>query len=101
MYIIHSLNGDPWTSQYDAKKNFGRVDNEVFTFKMKIEDGKLFCGLVCEANELNIEFTEIYDYVGNGYYHENYFKTGNYFGWNDDYEKSAQVVLYEVVTNHQ
>lgn len=93
--------GDPWTSQYDEKINFGRVDNEVFTFKIKIEEGKLFCALVCEEKGLNIAYTEFYDYVGNGYIHENYFKTGNYFGWHDDYEKAAQVVLYKVVTEHR
>ncbi len=92
---------DPWTSNYDEKLDFGRVDNEVFTFKMKIEDGKLFCALVCEEKDLNIEYTEIYDYVGNGYIHKNYFKTGNYFAWNDDYEKAAQVVLHKVVTEHR
>ncbi len=93
--------GDPWTSQYDKKVDFGRVDNELFTFKIKIEEGKLFCALVCEAKDLDIEYTEFYDYVGNGYTHENYFKTGNYFGWHDDYEKAAQVVLHKVVTEHR
>lgn len=93
--------GEPWTSSFDEKLDFGRVDNEVFTFKMKIEDGKLFCALVCEAKQLNIEYTEIFDYVGNGYIHKNYFKTGNYFAWHDDYEKTAQVVLHKVVTEHR
>lgn len=93
--------GDPWTSKYDKKVDFGRVDNEVFTIKVKIEEGKLFCALVCEAKKLNLEYTEFYDYVGNGYIHENYFKTGNYFGWHDDYEKAAQVVLHKVVTEHR
>ncbi|CDF79085.1 alginate lyase (PL7) [Formosa agariphila KMM 3901] len=94
-------NNEAWTSAYDDKIDFGRVDNEIFTFKMKVENGKLYCALVCEAKDLDIEYTEIYDYVGNGYIHENYFKTGNYFGWHDDYEKSAQVVLHKVVTSHE
>lgn len=93
--------GDLWTSKYDAKLDFGKVDNEIFTFKIKIENGKLFCALFCEAKDLDIEYTEIFDYVGNGYIHENYFKTGNYYGWNDDYVKAAQVVLHKVVTVHQ
>lgn len=92
---------DPWTSNYDEKVDFGRVDNEIFTIKVKIEDGKLFCALLCEEKDLDIPYTEIYDYVGNGYIHENYFKTGNYFGWNSDYEKSAQVILHKVVTEHK
>ncbi len=93
--------GEPWTSAFDDKIDFGRVDNEIFTFKMKIEEGKLFCALVCEAKGLDIPYTEFYDYVGNGYIHENYFKTGNYYVWNSDYEASAQVTLYEVVTRHE
>lgn len=92
--------GEPWTSEYDEKVDLGRVDNEIFTFKMKIENGKLYCGLICEAKDLDIDYIEYYDYVGNGYIHNNYFKTGNYFGWHDDYEKAAQVVLYKVVTEH-
>ena len=93
--------GDPWTSKYDKKVDFARVDNEIFTIKIKIEDGKLFCALVCEEKNLNIPYTEFYDYTGNGYIHENYFKTGNYFGWNKDYEKAAQVVLHKVITEHR
>ena len=100
-YYTKPNEGDPWTSKYDNKLDFGRVDNELFTFKIKIEDGKLFCALLCEEKQLNIDYTEIFDYVGNGYIHENYFKTGNYFGWHDDYEKAAQVVLHKVVTEHR
>ena len=92
--------GEPWTSAFDDKIDVGVVDNEIFTFKIKIENGKFYYGLVCEAKSINIDYTLIYDYVGNGYAHENYFKTGNYFGWHDDYEKTAQVVLYEVKTEH-
>ena len=92
--------GEPWTSAFDDKIDVGVVDNEIFTFKIKIENGKFYYGLVCEAKGINTNYTLIYDYVGNGYGHENYFKTGNYFGWHDDYEKTAQVVLYEVKTEH-
>ncbi len=92
---------DPWTSEYDEKVDFGRVDNNVFTVKLKIEDGKFYFGLECEENDLDIPYTEIYDYVGNGYIHKNYFKTGNYFAWNEDYEKAAQVTLFKVVTSHE
>ena len=92
--------GEPWTSAFDDKIDVGVVDNEIFTFKIKIENGKFYYGLVCEAKGINTDYTLIYDYVGNGYAHENYFKTGNYFGWHDDYEKTAQVVLYEVKTEH-
>jgi hypothetical protein len=100
-YYTKPDEGEPWTSAFDEKVDFARVDNEVFTFKMKIEDGKLFCALVCEAKNLDIDYTEFYDYVGNGYIHENYFKTGNYFAWHDDYEQAAQVVLHEVITEHR
>jgi len=100
-HYTRPANGDPWTSRYDEKVDFAKVDNELFTFKMKIEDGKLFCALVCEAKGLDIPYTEFYDYVGNGYIHENYFKTGNYFAWHDDYEKAAQVTLHKVLTEHR
>lgn len=92
--------GEPWTSAFDKKIDVGFVGNEIFTFKIKIENGKFYYALVCEAKNINTNYTLIYDYVGNGYKHENYFKTGNYFGWNADYEKTAQVVLYEAKTEH-
>lgn len=93
-------NGEPWSYDYQEFVDMGRVDNEIFTFKIKIEDGKLFCAVICEAKGLDTEYKEIFDYVGNGYVHENYFKTGNYFLWHDDYEKASQVVLHNVVTIH-
>ena len=92
--------GKPWTSAFDEKINVGIVDNEIFTFKIKIEGGKFYYALVCEAKNINTDYTFVFDYVGNGYGYNNYFKTGNYFGWNADYEKTAQVVLYEVKTEH-
>lgn len=92
--------GEPWTSAFDEKLDVGRVDNEIFTFKIKIENGKFYYALVCDAKGINTDYTFVFDYVGNGYGHENYFKTGNYYGWNADYEKTAQVVLYEVKTEH-
>ena len=92
--------GEPWTSAFDTKFNIGQVDNEIFTFKLKVEDGKCYYALFCEAKGINIDYTLMYDYVGNGYRHWNYFKTGNYFGWHDDYEKTAQVTLRKVVTQH-
>ena len=100
-YYVKPKNGDPWTSKYDKKLDFGRVDNEIFTFKIKVENGKLYCGLTCEEKNLDKDYVEIYDYVTNGYIHENYFKTGNYYGWNDDYTKASQVVLHKVTTEHR
>ncbi|AZQ63823.1 polysaccharide lyase family 7 protein [Flammeovirga pectinis] len=100
-YYTKPNDGDEWSSKYDDKLDLGRVDNEVFTFKIKIEEGKFYAALICEEKGLDVDYTEIYDYVGNGYIHENYFKTGNYYGWNDDYEKAAQVKLYKVVTEHR
>ena len=71
-----------------------------FTFKIKIENGKFYYALVCETKGINTDYTFVYDYISNGYAHNNYFKTGNYFGWNSDYEKRAQVILYKAKTNH-
>ncbi|WP_282135936.1 polysaccharide lyase family 7 protein [Seonamhaeicola maritimus] len=99
-YYTKPDSGEPWTSAFDDKINITDVDNEIFTFKIKIENGKFYYGLVCEPKGIDIDYTLVYDYVGNGYGHENYFKTGNYFGWHDDYIKAAQVTLYKVVTEH-
>ena len=99
-YYTKPNSGDPWTSAYDNKINVGKVDNEVFTFKIKIENGKFYYALVCETKGINTDYTFVYDYISNGYAHNNYFKTGNYFGWNSDYEKRAQVILYKAKTNH-
>ncbi|MEO9513318.1 MAG: polysaccharide lyase family 7 protein [Flavobacteriaceae bacterium] len=92
--------GEPWTSAFDTKVDVAMVDTEIFTFKLKVEDGKCHYALICEAKDIDIDYTLMYDYVGNGYAHWNYFKTGNYFGWHDDYSKTAQVTLRKVVTDH-
>ncbi len=89
-----------WTSRGDEKVTIGRVDNEKFTIFLKIEDGKLLYKLVCAAKNIDTGFVTLYDYVGNGYRYENYFKTGNYFKWDDDYVQSSEVVLYSVKTEH-
>lgn len=99
-YYVKPSTGNTWTSASDNKINVGKVDNNVFTFKIKIENGKFYYALVCEAKGINTDYTFVYDYVGNGYAYNNYFKTGNYFGWNADFEKTAQVVLYAVKTTH-
>ncbi|MCB4797556.1 polysaccharide lyase family 7 protein [Neotamlana laminarinivorans] len=92
--------GEAWTSAFDDKIDVANVGNDIFTFKIKIENGKFYYALVCEAKSIDIDYTFVYDYVSNGYVHENYFKTGNYFGWHDDYKKASQVTLYKVVTEH-
>ncbi len=89
-----------WTSDGDAKVTIGRVDNEKFTISLKIEGGKLIYKLVSEAKSIDTGFVTLYDYVGNGYQYENYFKTGNYFKWDDDTTQSAEVILYGVKTTH-
>lgn len=99
-YYTKPDSGEPWTSKFDNKIDVADVGNDIFTFKIKIQNGIFYYGLVCEAKNINIDYTFVYDYVGNGYKHENYFKTGNYFGWHDDYEKAAQVTLYQIVTKH-
>ncbi|MDO5968624.1 polysaccharide lyase family 7 protein [Flavivirga aquimarina] len=99
-YYTKPDSGEPWTSAFDDKIDVARVDNEVFTFKIKIENGKFYYALYCEAKNIDIDYTFVFDYVGNGYAHQNYFKTGNYFGWNGDYEKTAQVTLHAVKTDH-
>lgn len=98
-YYVKPANGI-WTSDYDEKITIGKVDNEKFTIKLRILDGKLDYALVCSAKDIAQTYTTLYDYVGNGYDFDNYFKTGNYFKWNDDYTKAAEVILYSVTTKH-
>ena len=76
------------------------MGREKFTVQLKIEEGKLFFGIICEAKNINTGYVEVYDYVGNGYAHENYFKTGNYFTYNGDYSADSQIRLFEVKTLH-
>ncbi len=89
-----------WTSDGDAKVTIGKVGNEKFTIALKIEDGKLLYKLVCASKNIDTGYVTLYDYVGNGYNYDNYFKTGNYFKWNSDYTKSAEVILYSAKTTH-
>ncbi len=93
-------NSGEWTSDGDAKVTIGQVDNEKFTLNLKIEDGKLACKLVCASKNINTDYITLYDYAGNGYTYDNYFKTGNYFKWDSDYTKSSEVLLYDVKTTH-
>ena len=99
-YYVKPNEGEDWTSKFNEKITIGKVDNERFTIKLKIENGKLYYGLVCEAKNIATDYTFVFDYVTNGYLHNNYFKTGNYFKWNKDYEASAEVILYKVITYH-
>ena len=92
-------NGE-WTSDYNDKSARIKVDNEQFTLKLKVEKGVLYWGLICEAKGVNQDYVALYDYASNGYHYDNYFKTGNYFQWKQDYEKAAQVRLYKVITDH-
>jgi hypothetical protein len=98
-YYVKPANG-VWTSNYDEKITIGKVDNEKFTIKLRVLDGKLEYALVCETKKIAQTYTVLYDYVSNGYNFDNYFKTGNYFKWNSDYTKASEVVLYSVKTTH-
>ena len=99
-YYVKPDVGKEWTSEFDEKITIAKVDNEIFTIKIKIHNGKLYYGIICEAKNLDTDYTFVFDYIGNGYLHDNYFKTGNYFKWNKDYEQSSKVILYKVVTSH-
>lgn len=99
-YYVKPDVGEDWTSKFDEKITIANVDNEIFTIKIKIEDGKLYYGIVCDAKDIDTDYTFVFDYVGNGYLHDNYFKTGNYFKWNKDYEQASKVILHKVVTSH-
>ncbi|WP_405605000.1 polysaccharide lyase family 7 protein [Polaribacter sp. Asnod1-A03] len=98
-YYVKPDNG-VWTSNYDEKITIAKVDNEKFTIKLRVVNGVLQYALICESKSINQEYTDLYDYNSNGYNFDNYFKTGNYFKWNEDYTEAAEVVLYSVITNH-
>ncbi|MDC7220578.1 MAG: polysaccharide lyase family 7 protein [Spirochaetales bacterium] len=89
-----------WTSSAHEKIQIGNVGNEVFTIKLKVENGVLYYGLTCEAKGIDVGYKKLYNYAKNGYNYRNYFKTGNYFGYNVDGEKYSQVVLFDVKTFH-
>ncbi|PIB34045.1 hypothetical protein BFP72_00665 [Reichenbachiella sp. 5M10] len=99
-YVKPTKEGDLWTSKYIRKNSIGQVDNEKFTISLLVKRGVLYYALRCEAKGIDVEYTELYDYAANDYIHENYFKTGNYFKWNDDKTEDSQVILYSARTYH-
>ncbi|MBU2915027.1 polysaccharide lyase family 7 protein [Reichenbachiella agariperforans] len=99
-YVKPTKEGDLWTSKYIRKTSIGQVDNEKFTITLLVKRGVLYYALHCEAKGIDVEYTELYDYATNGYIHDNYFKTGNYFKWNDDKVEDSQVILYSARTAH-
>ena len=90
-----------WTSGGDKKTTIGTVGNDKFTVQLKVENGVFYFGLVCEAKNIDTGYTTIYDYKSNGYTYDNYFKTGNYFIWDEDKTASSEVILYDVITEHK
>lgn len=100
-YYVKPTNGrSDWTSKDIVKKNLGYVGSEIFTIYLEIKNGKLRTKLYCSPKGINTGYVTQYDYVGNGYDYDNYFKTGNYFNWNKDYSATATVRLYGVKTTH-
>lgn len=100
-YVAPANPNGEWTSDDNDKSDRITVDNEKFTIKLKVEDGVLYWALECAAKGIDQDYVMLYDYASNGYHYDNYFKTGNYFQWNVDYDKEAQVRLYKVLTHHE
>ena len=91
-----------WTSLSGTlgKPSLGNVGNNVFTLRVKVENGILYSALYCEATGIDTGYVEYYDYASNGYGYANYFKTGNYFRHDEDYTSVSEVTLYSAVTYH-
>jgi len=100
-YYVKPMNKGAWISSYSKKITIGAVGNEVFTIKLMVKKGKFYYALDCETKGVAKDYTFVYDFRRNGYKYANYFKTGNYFLWNEDSDKYAQVRLYNVVTRHE
>jgi len=100
-YYIKPTNGrTDWTSKDIVKKDLGYVGHDIFTIYLEIKDGRLRTKLYCSARGINTGYVTQYDYDANGYTYDNYFKTGNYFNWNKDYNATSTVRIYGVKTTH-
>ncbi len=101
-YTIDGVVDGEWTSASGTvgKVTVGEVGNNKFTIRLKTEAGKLYMAVYCEATGLDTGFVEYYDYLGNGYEYQNYFKTGNYFRHDEDYTSVSEVTLYSAITYH-
>ena len=102
-YTVDGVVDGEWTSASGTvgKATIGNVGNNKFTVRLKTEAGKFYMAVYCEATGLDTGYVQYYDYLGNGYEYQNYFKTGNYFRHDEDYTSLAEVTLYSAVTNHE
>lgn len=100
-YYVKPTNGrTTWTNKDIVKKDLGYVGGEAFTIYLEVKNGKLRTKLYCSPKGINTGYVTQYDYAGNGYTLPNYFKTGNYFNWNKDYNATATVKMYGIKTTH-
>ncbi|MDH7447785.1 polysaccharide lyase family 7 protein [Aquimarina sp. 2201CG14-23] len=99
-YYVKPTSGSNWTSKYIVKKDLGYVGDSIFTIYLEIKSGKLRTKLYCSDRGINTGYKTQYDYKGNGYDYDNYFKTGNYFNWNKDKSATSKVRIYGVKTTH-
>ena len=44
---------------------------EKFTIKLRVNQGKLANGIICESKRIDIDYTVLYDYLSNGYIFDN------------------------------
>ncbi|WP_025743780.1 polysaccharide lyase family 7 protein [Aquimarina pacifica] len=100
-YYVKPSSGE-WTSDDIVKKDLGYVGYDKFTLKIKVENGKLYTSVECSDRGLDTGYEYHYDYKSNGYNdrYTNYFKTGNYFNWNDDKSETCEVRMYGISTYH-
>ena len=102
-YTVDGVVDGEWTSASGTvgKVTVGNVGNNKFTVRLKSEAGKFYMALYCEATGVDTGYIEYYDYLGQGYEYQNYFKTGNYFRHDEDYTSVSEVTLYSAVTFHE
>ena len=101
-YTPEGVVGGEWTSASGTvgKVTLGKVANNKFTVRLKVDEGRLYAALYCESTGVDTGYVEYIDFLDLGYEYQNYFKTGNYYRHDEDYTSVSGVTLYSALTWH-